>query len=90
MLEGEDFVELLLELSYELLLIVIVPWLSWRMWVVRGRFGLIWSLEVCLQVVVGYVVCVIVSYEGGLKIMTEPVEYNGLAACDWRSRMYQS
>lgn len=55
MLKCEDFVELVLELVDESLLVVFVPWSSRWVWVLCCGRSLEGRLKIRLQVVVGYV-----------------------------------
>ena len=70
-LKSEDFVEFTLEFAHESLLIILVPWFSFWMGIVRAWLGLVRSLEAVLEIVVGDIIVVIVLYERCPELLTK-------------------
>jgi len=73
LLEGEDLVQLSLELLHEPLLILFRPRLPLRLRIVLGGRGDVVGLEGVLQAIIVDVVVVPILYQRRLELVTEPV-----------------
>lgn len=71
MLECEDFVEFLLELTDEALLVVFVPWTAFGTWIVGSGLSLEGSFQAGFEVVVGNVRVLIVTDQRCLQLATK-------------------